>query len=285
MQTTFNIVAKLVSWGRDGIAKVEPLMDIDGVEMAPEIQARVAEDHKRRQLIDFSFRRKQGLRVGGAVMLRKSTIDPDLGIVCKEVDIMRTTEKEGVCVVKRHAAAFIHAPESSTSRVPSFVSVAVLSEAKRIKTLRDCISSAVRMVEDNAIFGIPTLFLTSENRDGNVEELTIEFEKRAYAAEEIEAAVTAAIDTGTLSMIKKSKTGWWLVPTFKAEIEPEAHRQGKLNAQYANIDYGPADEPMWTKTNAVLRGSFNDFFIADVSPTIEPADSKTSLLVDLLPKP
>lgn len=284
MQTTYNIVAKLVSWGRDGIVKVEPLMEIPGVDLAAETTARVAEDHKRKQLIDFSFRRKQGLRVGGAVLLRKSVVDPALGIVCKEVDIMRTTEKEGMCMVKRNAATFIHAPENTSSRVPKYATVAVIGEAKRVKSLEDCIKAASRMVEDNFLYGVPTLLLTAVNSNGDIEELPISFEKRSHDPAEVEAIVTAAVDTDSLSMIRKSKAGWWMVPTFKGELEPEAHRRGKVNAQYANIEYGPDEEPMWTRTNAVLRGSYNDFFVADVSPVVEPADIKTSLLVDLLPK-
>lgn len=281
-QTSFNIVAKLVSWGRDGVARVEPLSDVPGVTLPLEVHTRVAEDHKRLQLIDFAFRRKQGLRVGGAVLLWRSVIEPDGTIICREVHVMRESEKDGPCVVKRNAAVFIHAPETPTSRMPKRATVAVAAEAKRVKSLDACIIEAKMMVENMAIFGKPRLILTA-SQSGDIEELPITIEEGSYTPEAVESAVRAGIDADSLKMITKSRTGWWLVPTFTTELEPEPHRQGKIAAQYANIDYGTADEPMWTRTNAVLRGSFSEFFLADVSPTTEPAGNAPALLLDLLP--
>jgi hypothetical protein len=151
-----------------------------------------------------------------------------------------------------------------------------------VKSLSACIAEAKLMVENMAIFGRPGLFLTA-TRDGNVEELPIQIPEGAYTPDAVETAVRTGIDEESLKLISKAKTGWWLVPTFTTELEPESHRQGKIAAQYANIDYGSADEPMWTRTNAVLRGSFSEFFLADVSPTVEPTDSASSFLIDLLP--
>lgn len=283
-QPTFNIVAKLTSWGHDNVAKVELLTAIPGMALAGEVEAKVAEDHRRLQLIDFSFRKKQGLRIGGAVLLRKSVVDEKTKtIVCREVDIMRTTEKEGPCIVRRNSAVFIHAPETEVSRVPRHATVASLTDAKRVKSLKECISAAVRMVEDMVIFGRPGILLTSSAPNGTIEELPIPFTKEMSSPEAVEDIIRGHLDAETLKLMAKSKNGWWMVPTFVTELEPEAHRQGKVAAQYANIEYGSADEPMWTRTNAVLRGSFDDLFLADVSPVVEPEDNTPALLIDLLP--
>lgn len=281
---TYNIVARLVSWGKDDIARVELLTDAPGAPMGAEMSARIAEDYRRRQLIDFAFRRRQGLKVSGAVLLRKSVIDPEKGIVCKEVDVMRSTQKDGPCVVKRNSAVYIHAPESSATKAPKYASIALLAEARRVKTIAECVEYAKRMVEDAAIFGVPSLLLTMADPSGRIEELPITIPEGDYSQETIEAAVKIGIDSDSAKMMAKSRKGWWLVPIFKAELEPEPHRRGKLNAQYANIQYGSPDEPMWTRTNAVLRGEFSDFIIADVSPISEPADVEPKLLVDLLEK-
>ncbi|MDW9478755.1 hypothetical protein GOB57_08560 [Sinorhizobium meliloti] len=279
--TTYNIVAKLVGWGHEGVATVEVLTDVPGAPFGAEMRARVAEDPRRLKLKDFAFWKSKGLRVTGAVLLRKAIIDPELGIVCKEIDVMRSTQKDGPCIVKRNSAVYMHAPESPSSVVVKHATVAVLADAKRVKTVDECVTSAKRMVEDTAILGNPSLLLTVADRSGRIEELPIAVPADADG-DAVEAAVRAGIDPDSARMMAKSKAGWWLVPMFTAELETDPFIQGKVNAQYANIKYGPAEEPMWTRTNAVLRGVFSDFILADVSPTIEPADAEPQLLVDLL---
>lgn len=279
--TTYNIVAKLAGWGQDGVANVEVLTDVPGASFGAEMKARVAEDRRRLKLKDFGFWKQKGLRVTGAVLLRNAVIDPELGIVCREVYVMRDTQKDGPCIVKRNSAVYIHAPESSSTLVVKRATVAVLSDAKRVKTVDECVTFAKRMIEDMAILGQPALLLTVADPSGRIEELPISVPADG-SADAIEAAVQAGIDRDSEKMMAKSPTGWWLVPMFTANLETDPYLQGKANAQYANIKYGPADEPMWTRTNAVLRGVFSDFVLADISPIIEPFDIEPQILVDLL---
>ncbi|MCV9963779.1 hypothetical protein OIU34_18035 [Pararhizobium sp. BT-229] len=279
--TTYNIVAKLLGWGQGGVATVEVLTDVPGVSLGAEMKARVAEDRKRLKLKDFAFWKSKGLRVTGAVLLRNAVIDPELGIVCREVYVMRDTQKDGPCIVKRHSAVYIHAPESASTLVVKHATVAVLADARRAKSVEECVTLAKRMVEDAAILGEPSLLLTVAEPSGRIEELPIKVPAGADG-DAIEAAVRTGIDPDSAKMMARSKAGWWLVPMFTAELESDPYIRGKLNAQYANIKYGPPEEPMWTRTNAVLRGTFSDFIIADVSPTAEPTDNEPQLLVDLL---
>jgi hypothetical protein len=279
--TTYNIVAKLISWGHDGVAVVEVLTDVPGAPFGTEMNAQVPDDHRRLKMKDFAFWKSKGLRVTGAVLLRKAVIDPELGIVCKEIDVMRSTQKDGPCIVKRRCAVYIHAPAAASSAVVKSATIAVLGDAKRVKTIDECVSYAKRMVEDTSILGETSLLLTIADGDGRIEELPINI-AAASDAMAVEAAVRAGIDVDSAKMMAKSKSGWWLVPTFTADLETDPFIQGKHNAQYAQISYGPPDEPLWTRTNAVLRGIFSDFIIADVSPTAEPADHEPQLLVDLL---
>jgi hypothetical protein len=280
-QRYYNIIAKLTSWGKDGVATVEPLTDLNGVALPESMSVKVAEDRKRLQLIDFEFRRKQGLRVGGAVLLRKAIVEDDL-IVCKEVDIMRGREKEGPCIVKRNAAAFIHPPEIPNSRIPKNVTIAALSDAKRVKSLSECITTGLKLVEDARLFGVPSLILTEANSLGDVEEIPISFDDLSEDA--ISSRIAQSVDVESQKMMQASKKGWWLVPAFTTELEPYAHKTGKIAAQLANHDYGDLQEPLWTRTNAVLRGDFAEFFITDVSPICEPQDNSPALLLDLLPE-
>jgi hypothetical protein len=281
--TTYNIVAKLISWGQDGAATVEVLTDVPGLAFGAQIKARVAEDRKRLKLKDFAFWKSKGLRVTGAVLLRNATIDPELGIICREVYVMRDTQKDGPCIVKRHSAVYIHAPSSTSTMVVTHATVAVLGDAKRVKTVEECGTLAKRMVEDTSILGEPSLLLTVSDPSGRIEELPIKIPEGADG-DTVAAAVRASIDPDSARMMAKSKTGWWLVPMFTASLETDPYLRGKANAQYANIKYGPADEPLWTRTNAVLRGVFSDFILADVSPPSEPTDNEPQLLVDLLGK-
>jgi len=283
----YNIIAKVVGWTKDGGARVEALADFPGFPLGSELPATVAEDRKRIQLIDFEFRkRKHGLRVGGAVLLRKATIDPVKGIVCKDVDVMRAQEKEGPCIVKRNAAVYIHPPARAGTVMAKFATLAVLPDARRVKDVDEAANFAKRMVEDASIFGEPSLVLTAAGTGGTVEELPITLSS-GHSPEQVESAVRAAVDPDTARLMKSSKQGWWLVPLFKTELEPDPHKQGKVSAQYLNASnsdrpYGPPDEPSWTRTNAVLSGRFSEFFLADVSPTNETTDSKPELLLDLL---
>lgn len=278
---TYNIVAKLVGWGQDGVANVQVLTSVPGAPAGSEMQARVAEDRRRLKMKDFAFWKSKGLRVSGVVLLRWSVIDPDLGIVCKEMDVMRRTEKEGPCIVKQHSAVYIHAPEIAGSYTVKHATIAVLGDAKKVKTVDECVTFAKRMIEDTSILGRASLLLTVADASGRIEELPINVPEKADA-EAVEKAVRSGIDPESADLMAKSADGWWLVPMFDAELETDPYIQGKHNAQYVKIKYGSLDEPLFTRTNVVLRGEFSDFIIADVSPTAEPQDNEPRLLVDLL---
>ncbi|MCS4089847.1 hypothetical protein [Rhizobium sp. BK176] len=279
--TTYNIVAKLVGWGAQGVANVQVLTSVPGAPAGTEIQARVAEDRKRLKMKDFKFWKDKGLRVGGVVLLRWSVIDPELGIVCKEMDMMRKNEKDGPCLVKPNSAVYLHAPETVGSYTVSHATIAVVGDAKKVKKVDQCVTFAKRMIEDTSILGKASLLLTVADASGRIEELPINIPEKADA-DAVEKAVRSGIDPESAKLMATSPDGWWLVPMFDAELETDPYIQGKHNAQYVKIKYGPFDEPMFTRTNVVLRGSFSDFIIADVSPASEPQDIEPRLLVDLL---
>jgi hypothetical protein len=279
--TTYNIVAKLVGWGEKGVANVQVLTSVPGAPAGTEIQARVAEDRRRLKMKDFAFWKSKGLRISGVVLLRWAVIDEELGIVCKEMDVMRRTEKEGPCIVKPHSAVYIHAPETAGSLTVRHATIAVVGDAKKVRKVDECVTFAKRMIEDTSILGKASLLLTVADASGRIEELPISIPQGADATA-VEKAVRSGIDAESAKLMATSPDGWWLVPMFDAELETDQFIQGKHNAQYVKIKYGPLDEPMFTRTNVVLRGEFSDFIIADVSPASEPQDNEPRLLVDLL---
>lgn len=278
----YNVVAKVLGWGGDGSAKVEIMVDVGPLRTGSEMNAAVANDPKRRFQLDFAYRRaKQGLRVGGMVLLRKSVID-DNGLCCKELDILSSSPKEGPCVILRNSAVWIHPPETATSMMANRVSLAKTGDAVRVSSFKEASEAAIAFVEECSMFGTPTLILTGLDDDDDICEIAVSFAVRKPTSEEVVEAVRTRLDLDTERLMKDGSRRWHIVPVIDLDVIIDVNRQSKVSAQYLNIDYKSAEEPEWTRTNAVLKGTFEEWFLADATPVSEPDAVTPCLLFDLL---
>ena len=279
---TFNIVAKLVGWGKDGSGKVEIMTATPDLKVDNVCKVIIAEDVMRKQPIDFAFRKKQGLRIGGIVILRKAKSTRYKEVVCKEVETLSYSAKDGPCVINRGAAVYIEAPTKDNSRLPEKVTIASIKDTKPVRNLNEAIKAGVEMIDTVSIFGQPGIIVTGIDSDDDIIEIVMDFNEGNPDESAIREKITTELDIDSLRMMKSAKRAWRMVPTFNTKVDTDPHRQGKISAQYANIDYGTKDEPMWTRTNAVLRGSFTEWLIADASLQQGGKESQASLLYQLV---
>lgn len=275
-----NIVGKLAGWGRDGVSRVEVTADVPGLPLGSIIDARVAEDVRRKHPIDFAFRKKEGLRVGGTVLLRRCRIEGS-EVVCKEVDMLAGSQRDGPCVTMRDSAVFLHKPDGR-SLAPSGVTIAPLPMARQVSSLDDATECAVAMVEDVRIFGSPSLLFTGLDDEGAVFELPVPLPGGQDEGFDVAAAMRAAVDADSRRLMTEVDDRWWLVAGFFGEIDPDPNRRSKFAALYANSAYGEPDEALWSRANAVIRGFGQEWFVADATPIEEPTDVDPRLLYDLL---
>lgn len=275
---TLNIIGKFLGWQKD-LPRIELMTQVLDAQAGMTYAVEVAPDPKRLTLLDFLWRKKNGLRIGGIVLLWRASFTDGDTIVCKEVHTLHESTREGPCVVVRDAAVFLHAPPAASTIIPETATVAVIGRAKTVRNAEEAVRAAVPLVDEFMLFGKPGIMLTGTNAEGDVEELPVEFATAKPTAEEVERRMLEEIDPDTAAMMAG---GWSLVPTFTAEIDGHPDRRSKAAALYNNKDFGTPDAPMFTRTNAVMRGVFSDFFVADISPLIVDPNLKPQLLYDLL---
>jgi hypothetical protein len=282
--STFNAVAQLVHWGHDGVVRLKLLTDVPGAAFGEEILSKVQENQKRMYLLDFDYRRrKDRLRTGGTVLLRKVVKGEDGVFVCREVEVMCPSTKEGPCVVNRAAAVYLHQP-AGTTLIPNHATVATLRAAAPVRSIEEAREKAVKLIEEVKLFGEPSLVITGLEPDGSAIELPVRLSEGDRSPDAIRRAVSEWVDPESAGMMKKVKKPWIMVPMFRIDLDPENERRSKMSAQRANLEYGTDDEPFWTRSNVVLRGKFDDWFVADTSPIMVPRDNTPKLLLDLLAK-
>lgn len=268
-----NVPATLVGWEKEGRAKVELLADAEGFHIGSLISVGVRAD-KGRTPPDFSVLNKQGLRVGGIVLLRRLRAGEDGELTARAVEILVMRESDGAPFVIQNAAASIRPAPEGTAMVKEAL-VVMLSDAIAVRTLSEGVSKVGAILDQPGILGNPGLAYFGRTKDGEPIEVLIGGDGPATSSE----LMSRLLRECPKDVIKDSRTSgttrapWKLAPFFRAPIDPD--RSSKLSAQAANHDYGSDEKPRWTTGNVVLRTIGDRWNVSDASPSDEPAVAAT----------
>lgn len=275
---TCNVPARVLGWEDEGMARIELLATVDGMQMGQKAVAGPRRVAMGRQPLDFAALRKQGLRTGGVVLLRKAAVEDDGRITAKSIETLVGREKDGLALMLHGAAASILPPPPGTQMVAECL-LALASEAVTFKKVRDVAETVKPALERACQFGRGGLILTGEDREGDAVEVMVGGEAE-LRPEEIADMFVSAVPPEIAHQASRSRKPWRLVAFFRGEVDPD--RSSKVSAQRMNLDYGTSDEPLWNRTNAVLRAYVDSWLVCDVTPDIETVRPGTRLLLDIL---
>lgn len=274
-----NVPAIVRGWEKEGRAKVELLAPAEGLPMGSEITVGIRTEAKGRVPHDFTLLNKQGLRVGGIVLLRRLRQDSD-AMTARAAEILIMRESDGAGFVIQDAASCILPPPPGTAMVNEGL-VAMLSSAVVARTLTEGVAKVLPALDQPIVFGLPGLAFIGTARNGDHIEVIVGGDIQLEAKD----LIARMLRECPKDIIKESRTSssttrqpWHLVPFFRAPIDPD--RSSKMSAQAANLSYGTADAPKWTTGHVVLRAIANRWHICDASPADEPSGPAASL-VDL----
>lgn len=279
-EPTRNIPARLVGWEQEGGARVELLADTGTLTLGSVAKASLRPTALGRPGVDFDFLRKKGLRTGGIVLLRRVSDEGDGSLSAKSVETVVNRESDGLAYVLHDAAACILPPAAGTSMVAECM-IAMAGDAVATRSPAEGIARMTTALDQACQFGIGGLAFTGEGRDGSVLEVVVGGDT-ARSSGELAEEFIARCPRDVLQEARKSKGSWYLVPFFRAEFDPD--RSSRMSAQYANLDYGTPDEPLWTGTNAVLRAFADSWLVGDASVVAEVPGQSAMILLDLLDK-
>lgn len=263
-----NAVARVLGWEDEGRARVEFLNEAPGFSLGAVAVASVRPNQAGRRVIDFDYLRKAGLRTGGLVLLRKPVKDVDSGVTAKEIETLVPRRDSGIAVIKRSAAVCILPPPYPDTQIVTECLIAFLEESVAASEAfaRDP-TRLVHAMGSAGIFGQVGAFLTGEDRFGEIVELVLSADPDVEAgkfAEEFRASIPKEIAVEC----RRAKNPWQIVPFARIDVDME--RSGKISAQRLNFDYGDADSPLWTPTDAVLRTFAGSWLAVDVSSSETP---------------
>lgn len=281
---TFNIPVKILGWFEEVGARVEVLVPIPELRIrAGQIfHAKIRYDPRKldKNQITFKFYySNMNLRVGGIVLLKKVMIEEAELITAKELDVLFETPKYGSLALTPNAAAFIMPPpEERTDMVESGL-IAVLDDAEQIKgSVSKAVSAVQTALELASRYGKPGIIITGETENGEAAEYQVGGNGE-LTVEQIMASITPSISPEDTKWITKSNKPWFLVPFFRANIDPD--RAGRFSAQRKRIKYGEDIEPLWTPCSCLMRNPGGEWFINDTTP-LRDGDSTPLLLLDFL---
>jgi len=273
-----NVPAMIRGWEKEGRARVELLAPAEGLPIGSEVTVGIRVETKGRPIHDFSHLNKQGLRVGGMVLLRRLRQDEE-GTTARAAEILMLKEADGPAFVIQDAASCILPPPQGTAMVNEGI-VAMLSSSIAARSLSEGLSKVLGGLEQPSLFGLPGLAFVGRTRGGEPVEVIVGGDQSMKGND----LIARMLRECPKDIIKESRTSgtsrepWRLIPFFRAPIDPD--RSSKMSAQATNLAYGNADEPRWTTGNVVLRVIFEKWHICDASPADEPAVA-TLPLIDL----
>jgi len=275
---TCNVPARVLGWEDGGMAKVEILATVKGFQMGQQAVAGPRPAGPGRQAVDFGVLRKQGLRTGGVVLLRKAVPEEDGSIIARSIETLVGRERDGLAMMLHGAAASIMPPPPGTQMVAECM-VALASEAVECKDIVEGVEAARSAVARACQFGRSGLIFTGEDSDGDALEVVVGGDAELRPEEVLDLFIALCPHEISRQALR-SKKPWRLVPFFRGEVDPD--RSSKVSAQRMNLEYGTTDEPMWNRTNAVLRAYVDSWLVCDLSPDVETPGMKTRLLLDIL---
>jgi hypothetical protein len=281
---TFNVPVRIQGWFEEVGARVEVLVPIPELKIrAGQIfHAKLRYDPKKldKNQITFKFYYgNMGLRVGGIVLLKKVMLEGDDGLSAKELDVLFETPRYGQVALTPNAAAFIMPPPAETTEMVEDGLIAVLDDAEQIKgSIASAVSAVQIALEMASRYGKPGIIITGETESGEAAEYQVGG-TGDLPLEQILASIAPNISPEDGKWIAKSKKPWFLVPFFRANVDPD--RAGRFAAQRKNIQYGEDGEPLWTPCSCLLRNPGDGWVINDTTP-LRDGDSTPLLLLDFL---
>lgn len=281
---TFNVPARIMGWFEEVGARVEVLVPIPELKIrAGQIfYAKLRHDPKKldKNQITFKFYYdNMGLRVGGIVLLKKVMLESEDHLTGKELDVLFETPRYGQVALTPNAAAFIMPPPAEHTEMVEDGLIAVLDDAEQIKGPIAKAVSAVQMgLEMASRYGKPGIIVTGETENGEAAEYQVGG-TGDLTVDQILASIAPSISPEDSKWMAKSKKPWFLVPFFRANVDPD--RAGRFAAQRKNIQYGEDGEPLWTPCSCLLRNPGDGWVINDTTP-LRDGDSTPLLLLDFL---
>lgn len=262
-----DMPAMVRGWESEGCAKVELLAVAEGFSIGQVVSVGIRADAKGRKASDFSFHNKQGLRVGGVVLMRKLRHDDGI-VTARSIEPIIMRESEGVPFVMQEAAVCVLPPPAGTAMVNECL-VAMLGEAIEVRSLSEGVTRILPQLESPAVFGSPGLAYFGVTKTGEPIDVIVGASPDEKLSPQ-ELARRMLVDCPK-DIIKESRTTqsphrppWSVCPIFRIAVDPD--RSSKLSAQAANYSYGMPNDPKWTHGVAVFRTIDNRWHICDASP-------------------
>jgi hypothetical protein len=273
-----NVPAIVRGWEKEGRARVELLAPAEGLPIGSEFVVGLRPDPKHRTPIDFAFLNKQGLRVGGIVLLRRLRASEE-GMSARAIEILKLKESDGASFVIQDAASCILPPLPGTAMVSEAL-VTMLSSAISARTLTEAIAKMVGNLDQPSLFGLPGLAYHGRTKAGEAVEVIVGGDAPMKGDE----LIARLLRECPKDVIKESRTSgtnrepWRLVPFFRAPIDPD--RSSRMSALAANLAYGSAATPCWTPGIVVLRTISDHWSICDATPA-DDASARAQPLIEL----
>lgn len=262
-----SVPARVLGWEDDGRARVALLAPAHDRQIGSVLVVGPRPDAKGRRPIDFAGLNKQGLRIGGIVLLRRLKLSSE-GSTARAIEALIMRESTGAPFVVQRCAACILPPPDGTAVVGEAL-IAMLENDIAVRTLSEGVVRLPDVLDQPSVFGFPGVLFHGYARNGEPMETMVGADRRTSVSELV-ARVLREVPKETIKESRTSGTNreqWRMTPLFRIPIDPD--RSSKLSAQAANFAYGSFDAPRWTLGGAVLRSAGDTWLLADASPCEE----------------
>jgi hypothetical protein len=289
-----NVPGKVKRWlEEDGGVTVELLSKFGDLDIGAVLDVTIRRRETDRNLAaDFRFhRKKNNLRIGGVVFLRRLQIEEDGKATVIEAEVLLEREDDGPHFIFQNAHVYLYPPSKQGSMYVSEILVAMTSETISFTKRDDALARLPTALQQAAAFGLPGLMLVGLGTDGK-EFWSVEDTIGGDEDFPIEAFMRAAakkIDEEALPAIRKTKEAWHLVPFFKATVDEDMNRRGKISAQRDKlkskyeIDIGDGTlQKRWTPSNVVMRPNLETWLVCEAAFIDETADNEPKEMYDVL---
>lgn len=272
-----DMPATIRGWESEGRAKTEILAAAEGFSLGETVTVGIRPDARGKKASDFSYHNKQGLRLGGMVLMRKLRTDEGV-TTCRSVEPIIMRESEGAPFVLQDAAVCILPPPPGTAMVKECL-VAMLGDSLPARSLSEGVARILPQLEAPGVFGPPGLAYSGTLKSGDAVDVLVGCDPQVRL--EPKDLVSAMLSECPKDIIKDSRTSgtsrpaWTVFPLFRVPVDPD--RSSKLSAQAANFDYGTPSDPRWTRGVVILRTIANAWHICDASPAEDSRTQATKL--------
>jgi hypothetical protein len=273
-----DVPATIRGWESEGRAKVELLARTEELTLGQIVTVGIRPDGKGRKASDFSFHNKQGLRLGGIVVMRKLRLEEGAA-TCRSVEPITMRDNDGATFVMQEAAVCILPPPPGTAMVKEAL-VAMLGEAMPARSLSEGVSKILPQLDAPAVFGNPGLAYFGRLKSGDPVDVLVGAEPGTTLSPN--ELVSRMLTGCPKDIIKDSRTSgtsrqaWTVCPIFRVPVDPD--RSSKLSAQAINLSYGTAEDASWTRGIVILRTVANRWHLCDASPIEDGNASKLAAL-------